>query len=203
MENIFNENIKPTEYDINSDVYLIRKHIHDFIIEDISNYWGNILEIGPMNYEHTPVKRFYLDTRKILIDFGNEYISIDRDKNSYTDIVEDFVDYACKYENDEGNIYDAIICLDVLEHTFNFREFPSAMHRILKPRGKVFVSTPFYFRIHEPKPDYWRFTEEGLRAIFNPYFFIETKSLIIFDDYKRPLHINLIGTKRDDIFSSL
>ena len=42
-----------------------------------------------------------------------------------------------------------------------FQEFK----RLLKPGGKLFLSTNFIYQIHMAPDDYWRFTEYGLKYL--------------------------------------
>lgn len=64
------------------------------------------------------------------------------------------------------NKYDAIISCSTLEHI----QYPwiaaVEMCRVLKPGGFVFIQTHHTFPIHSYPYDYWRFTEDGLRALF-------------------------------------
>lgn len=63
--------------------------------------------------------------------------------------------------------FDVIFCTEVLEHTKDPFSCAKTIHRILKDSGVAFVTTPFNFRIHGPLPDNWRFSEHGLRILFN------------------------------------
>lgn len=54
----------------------------------------------------------------------------------------------------EDNFFDAINCLDVLEHTFDPEQVIQQFARVLKPGGKVFITAPTRYgeveqRIHE------------------------------------------------------
>lgn len=62
--------------------------------------------------------------------------------------------------------YDLIFCTEVLEHTNDPFACAKSLFRMIKSEGTVVVTTPFNFRIHNPLPDNWRFTEHGLRLIF-------------------------------------
>lgn len=94
-----------------------------------------------------------------------------------------------------GERFDVVVCTEVLEHVLNPFAAVVEITRLLKPGGIVAVSTPFNFRIHGPLPDCWRFTEHGLRELFNKY---EITSLDQLDDPKRflmPIHYTLIAKK--------
>lgn len=63
----------------------------------------------------------------------------------------------------KNNRFDYILCLQVLEHIKEphliFKEF----HRILKPGGKLFLTTHMAFEEHMVPYDYFRFTRYGLK----------------------------------------
>lgn len=66
-----------------------------------------------------------------------------------------------------GNeIFDMVLMLEVLEHVENPFSASKELFRVLKKGGKLIVSTPFIFGIHEAPADYWRFTKYGLQNIF-------------------------------------
>lgn len=91
-----------------------------------------------------------------------------------------------------ANRYDYIICTEVLEHTYQPFHAVDEIERLLKPGGLAFVSVPFNFRIHGPLPDCWRFTEHGLRALFNKFEILELNSLEAEDRFLAPIHYTLV-----------
>lgn len=62
--------------------------------------------------------------------------------------------------------FDCIICTEVLEHVRIPFEATFGIKLMLKKGGRAYVTTPYNFRIHNPLPDNWRFTEHGLRQLF-------------------------------------
>jgi SAM-dependent methyltransferase len=72
-------------------------------------------------------------------------------------------------------ICDAVICLNVLEHVFNFQNIINESFRILKPGGKFIGATPFLFNIHGSPDDYFRYTGSALSRAFKIAGFQETK----------------------------
>ncbi len=89
---------------------------------------------------------------------------------------------------------DIVVCTEVLEHVFNPFSAVEGLSAMLKPGGKVVVSTPFNFRIHGPRPDRWRFTEDGLRALFHK-FDIRSIHTLESDRFLAPIHYTLIAHK--------
>lgn len=59
---------------------------------------------------------------------------------------------------------DAVVSLSVLEHVVDVPGILRDAHRVLRPGGRVLISTPFYFPFHGEPDDYRRWTVHGLAA---------------------------------------
>lgn len=64
---------------------------------------------------------------------------------------------------------DCILCTEVLEHLIHPTKCVDEIYRILKPGGEAFVSIPFLFPIHADPDDFQRYTDEGLRRMFQKF----------------------------------
>jgi SAM-dependent methyltransferase len=62
--------------------------------------------------------------------------------------------------------FDSMLCADVLEHTPDPAGLIGEMARVLKPGGKIILTAPFAFRLHEEPYDYFRYTLHGLNTLF-------------------------------------
>lgn len=60
--------------------------------------------------------------------------------------------------------FDTILATDVLEHIANPQLCVSEIERLLKPEGKLILTVPFLYKIHEPPHDYYRYTEYILKT---------------------------------------
>jgi len=61
--------------------------------------------------------------------------------------------------------FDAVICLEMLEHDSAFWVTMEQIGRVLKPGGRLLLTARgIHFGHHNP-PDYWRFTEEAGREM--------------------------------------
>jgi len=61
--------------------------------------------------------------------------------------------------------FDCVLCTEVLEHCPDPAAVLREVHRVLRPNGKVFLSTPFLVPLHEMPHDYYRFTPSALRYL--------------------------------------
>lgn len=107
----------------------------------------------------------------------------------------------CRRNDDRiaGARFDVIVCTEVLEHTLKPFRAVAEIHRLLKPGGLALVSVPFNFRIHGPLPDCWRFTEHGLRSLFDDeagFEILELDALEDDDRFLMPVHYTLVARKR-------
>ena len=59
--------------------------------------------------------------------------------------------------------FDAIVCLEVIEHVPNPQQVLNEISRTLKKGGQVWLSMPFLYPLHDAAFDFQRFTEYGLR----------------------------------------
>lgn len=64
----------------------------------------------------------------------------------------------------KDGLFDTVVCLEVFEYVTDPQKALSEIRRVLKPEGKLVLSTPFLHRA-DTLQDYWRFTEYGLRLI--------------------------------------
>jgi ubiquinone/menaquinone biosynthesis C-methylase UbiE len=68
--------------------------------------------------------------------------------------------------NFESNFFDTIIFTEVLEHLQDFDLIISELYRVLKKKGKIFITTPFMWAEHQVPFDFQRFTSFGIEALF-------------------------------------
>lgn len=78
------------------------------------------------------------------------------------------VDYVLDMEKPLPKLgwFDHVECLSVLEHSRQPWLMAANIERLLLPGGTLYVAVPFCWRLHAYPSDYWRFTPEGIRALF-------------------------------------
>lgn len=91
-------------------------------------------------------------------------ISLDIDSKRKPDIVADV--YNLPFVDNE---FDIILCTEVLEHLIYPSCAISEMRRVLKPGGKLILTTRFVFPLHDAPGDYFRYTKYGLTELFKDW----------------------------------
>ncbi len=62
--------------------------------------------------------------------------------------------------------YDLVLCTQVLEHVRRPHQVLAEFARVLAPGGYVFATTHGVYPFHPDPTDYWRWTQQGLDALF-------------------------------------
>ena len=65
--------------------------------------------------------------------------------------------------------YDLILCLNVLEHVYDYDVAVANLHRALTPGGRLVVAVPFAFPLHDEPHDYYRFTKHALQRMLSDF----------------------------------
>jgi SAM-dependent methyltransferase len=140
---------------------IARNHLNQFIDRNASvmDDTGTMLEIGPegRTYVQECFPGWKIDSLDIVPSNNPTYVG----------------DITVKNEAIKNHSYDAVACLEVLEHTLNPFGAIDELKRILKPDGILLISAPLNFRIHGPIPDCWRFTEFGWRVLLKDFEILE------------------------------
>lgn len=104
---------------------------------------------------------------------GARYVSCDIDSNEGSDhhIVNGVVEEIC------SSSADVVFSFQVLEHVPNVAEYLSECRRILKPGGKLILSTHGVWLYHPHPGDYRRWTRSGLELDLGANGFIIEKSI--------------------------
>ncbi|RJQ31202.1 SAM-dependent methyltransferase [Candidatus Parcubacteria bacterium] len=113
-------------------------------------------------------RKFQKGMKKYEILFKNKkYLNMDMVAEYKPDILGDIKSIPL-----DDNSVDAIICKAVLEHIDDPFKAVAEMYRVLRPGGVCLVSLPFIYPYHASKGyygDYFRFTKEGVRFMFNRF----------------------------------
>jgi len=98
-------------------------------------------------------------------------VQTDVDAARNPDIVADVCDM---HMFDTGTV-DAVFLIEVLEHVRTPQRAIDEIRRILKPGGRLFMSTPFMLPIHDAPHDYFRYTRYGLAYLCRDFAAVELR----------------------------
>jgi SAM-dependent methyltransferase len=127
--------------------YALQRHLQNIIQGDSAELLVLDIGSGSRYYE-----RWFQNSR---------YIALDISQITRPDIIG--VGEALPLKS--GTI-DLIICIQVLEHVRNPAQVIQEISRVLRPNGTVLLSTHGTMYYHPSPEDYWRWTQAGLRKIF-------------------------------------
>jgi SAM-dependent methyltransferase len=94
-------------------------------------------------------------------DVASEYVGVDVVENPAAELRG-----AVEALPVEDASFDLVLCTQVLEHADDPAKAVSELRRVTRPGGRVLAST-HGVQVYHPSPvDYWRWTHEGLRRLF-------------------------------------
>lgn len=126
-----------------------RKCMREFLFNYRSQ--GRVLDIGA---GFSPYDYIYRD------NFPNRTV-LDIAESDKVDVVGDV--HKLPFQENE---FDEVLCFEVFEHLKNPFQAAKEIQRVLKPGGRLILTTRFIMPIHDAPDDYFRFTKYGIREIF-------------------------------------
>jgi SAM-dependent methyltransferase len=168
---IFSFSTEVTSSFIKSDNPLYQRTLKAY--ELISNYsLGDVLEIG--SGEGYAIDIFKKNTKSLTL--------IDKSKNRLKKIKEKYPDVITIREKAppllclNDNTFDSIISFQVIEHIKDYNAFIKEIHRVLKPGGKAYITTPNKHKTIARNP--WHYKEFSIEEL-NEIFFNSFKDVSI------------------------
>lgn len=129
----------------------IQLRVYETIIKQ--HVSGLLLDLGCGNVPLYEVYKEHISDN-ICVDWENTL-----HKNPYLDYQIDLNDKLPL----ESKQFDTILATDLLEHIAKPELLISEITRLLKPGGKVILTVPFFYWLHEKPHDYFRYTEFALK----------------------------------------
>lgn len=109
-----------------------------------------------------------------LLGQKTESFSLEYDLNYVEGTEHSFYGDICSCPQIPDNSFDIVYILNVLEHTKEPWEAAKECYRICKPGGVIIAASPFDWYYHKHPIDFWRFTHEGLKYLFERAGTVET-----------------------------
>ncbi len=123
-------------------------------------YRGNVLDIGCGQSPY-----------KFLLDPGaTKYFGIDIiEAKDFGYDNSDITSFDGKNIPFEDQLFDAVICTEVLEHVQDFQYLIDEIHRVSKKNAAILVTIPWSARYHYIPYDYFRYTPSSLKTMFSKF----------------------------------
>jgi SAM-dependent methyltransferase len=138
-----------------SPTWVVRHALAGWLVQQASELDGRapvrILDVG------CGVKPYY----PFFAQVASEYVGVDVVENPAADLLGPVEALPVG----DGS-FDVVLCTQVLEHSDDPARAVRELHRVTAPGGRVLAST-HGVQVYHPSPvDYWRWTHEGLRRLF-------------------------------------
>jgi SAM-dependent methyltransferase len=162
------EKFKPSFFSIlYHPFFFVRREIYYFL-EMHSNFLnGKLLDFGCGS---KPYEKLFKNS--------NNYVGVEvsgNKENLKSDIYYDGITLPFA-----DNTFDSILCTEVFEHVEQLDDVIIELYRVLKPGGRMIVTTPFMCIEHEMPYDFRRFTFNGLINLMkkNNFKILKSKKLL-------------------------
>jgi SAM-dependent methyltransferase len=147
------QRLNTTEAKLNNSEYLVYKPLFKELHSAITRFsGGRLLDIGCGNKPY----RVWFDSH---IDeyLGCDIIQSDLNK----------VDVICTAQSIPfpNASFDTVFTTQVIEHVGDHEGMLNEAFRLLKSGGKLILSGPFYWPLHEEPHDYFRYTKHGFKLL--------------------------------------
>lgn len=97
-------------------------------------------------------------------------------------------------------LYDVIVCSEVIEHLHSPHLAVERMHKALKKGGRLIVTIPFMFPIHADPYDYVRYTKTGLKHLLREFESVEVSERNSYFEAIDVLWMRILYLKADHSF---
>jgi len=119
-----------------------------------------------------------------ILKLADEYIGVDWKSSFHNQSNVDVFANLCEKLPFDDCYADVVVSFQVMEHLPEPDFFLSECYRILRPGGKLFITVPFMWHVHEAPYDYFRYTRYGLEYLLSKNGFVDIQIQEILDSGK-------------------
>ena len=139
--------------------------------------------------------------RSIIKGHASEYVAFDSTPGGKIDVVGDVLKMPFEDES-----FDTVISSQVLEHVKRPWVMVAEISRILKTDGVCLLTAPFMAPYHADPEDYFRYTQEGMKSLFQDDFEIVEcqpygKTFMVFFEYVKQVYFSPYKKTRRGLWS--
>lgn len=155
----------------------------DFISEPI-------LIVGSKMYDYDSD-----DIKTCLEKLGfRDITGIDISAGDGVDYVADITDGSSDFFKTRKELYNTIICMEVLTNVKNPFKASENLISILNKNGVMILSECFVRKISKMPVDYWRFTYDGTKELFSQLTFDDSRAMVSLTREKKERLLKMTGT---------
>ncbi len=133
--------------------YILRKALFRSVKEHAALLTGRLLDLG-----------CGISPYRTVLRAAGEYVRMDI--QFLHDEREDIVFYDGQHIPSDDEMFDSLLCTEVLEHVADLESAASEMYRVLRPGGHALLTMPFMWEEHGYPNDYRRLTLSGAEDVF-------------------------------------
>lgn len=126
-------------------------------------YEGRVIDLGCGTAQY----------KEIILKTAKEYIGVDWQNCLHDQSKVDVFANLCEPLPFKDNYADTVTSFQVMEHLPEPDFFLSECYRILRKGGRLIITVPFMWAVHEAPYDYFRYTRYGLEYLLKKQGFIE------------------------------
>lgn len=131
---------------------IVERHLRDMAAKYLR---GRLIDIG------CGIKPY----RTLLAPHVQEHVGVDHEESLHDRSAVDLTGTAYSIPAPDGS-FDSALCTAVLEHLEEPEHAIRECWRVLKPGGVAIYAAPFIWHLHEEPRDFYRYSEHGLKYLF-------------------------------------
>lgn len=113
-----------------------------------------------------------------ILQYASAYVGVDW-SNTLHGLNADIVADLNKPLPVPDQVADTVVSFQVLEHLSEPQNLLVEAFRVLKSNGRIFLSVPFQWHVHEAPYDFFRFTRYGLDHLFRKAGFVDIQIIAV------------------------
>lgn len=150
------DHAKPAGVTVAHPQWLLNKLHQNALKRVADDVRGHVLDVGcgdkPWHHLFPDVKTYT----------GLDYLGPSATQNAIT--VADVCADAASMPFRDGS-FDRVVAFQSLEHIKLPETALHEIYRVLRPGGKIVLTVPFLYHVHDAEDDFWRWTEHGLTQV--------------------------------------